>query len=304
MLVPFLAALDRHQVTVYDSEMFGSGHLPDNARVRFIKGDVRDARGIKDAMEGQDVVIWLASLSNNEMCVREPVLHDRINKDAVPLALLHKPHSVKRFIYASSVAAYGSSDEAAVEDRELTPSTPYGEAKAHGEKWAQLYNDPDFTTVNVRSASVCGYSVHQRFDLTVNMMVHDACRHGVIKVNGGQQKRCHIHIRDICDAYRLLIGVSKETIAGQAFNFVAENQTVLETAHIVAEETGARIEVGPATDNRSYTVDGTKARFLLGFEPKRTVREAVRELKVRLNGGYWPDSQTNPHYMNMAAGLV
>ncbi len=302
MLVPLLLA-DGHEVTVFDRQWFGHGHLPDNPNLRIIKSDVREVRGIRDACVGQDAVIWLASLSNNAMCERDPVLAEAVNRDAVPTGLFAaRINGVQRFIYASSVAAYGSSKDAK-ETHALSPTTAYGEGKAYGEQWIQQYNSDELATVVTRSASVCGYSLHQRFDLTVNMMVHDACRKGVIKVNGGQQKRCHIHIHDICRAYRVLLAAPREKIAGQAFNFVGENATVLDTAKLVAEETGARIEIGPATDDRSYTVDGTKAREVLGFEPRRSVRSAVIELGARFKCGMWPDSETNPVYMNMAEAL-
>ena len=303
MLVPHLLA-DGHKVTVFDIQFFGHGTLPlDNANLRVIKGDVRDIRGIRDACVGQDAVIWLASLSNNDMCIREPVLHDRINKDAVPIGIFAaRIAGVKRFIYASSVAAYGSSETDADETTPLAPTTPYGEGKLFGEQWCRQYAADDFTTVIVRAASVCGHSSRQRFDLTVNRMTHDAVRYGLIKVNGGQQKRSHIHIRDICRAYQELLKAPAEDVSGEAFNFVGENQTVLETAQIVAEETGASIDIGPATDDRSYSVDGAKARSVLTFVPRYTVRQAVRDLKVWFAEGMWKDT-TAPHFWNMAEGI-
>ena len=307
MLVPFLLA-DGHSVTVFDIQWFGHGYLPDNGSLRVIKGDVRDIRGIRDACVGQDAVIWLASLSSNEMCIREPDLHERINKDAVPIGLFaartankYAP-TVKRFIYASSVAAYGSSTTDATEETPLAPSTPYGEGKLYGEQWCKQYAADDFTTVIVRAASVCGYSCHQRFDLTVNKMTHDAIRHGRIRVNGGDQKRSHIHMRDIIRAYQALLSAPAEDVCGKAFNFVAENQTVHETAQIVAEETGADIDLHPATDDRSYSVDGMKARAVLDFVPRYTVRQAVRDIKVWFAEGMYKDT-TPLHYWNLAEGL-
>ena len=304
MLVPWLLA-DGHEVTVLDTMWFGSGHLPDNGRLRVIKGDVRNTSTIEGEMRGQQALLWLASLSNNDMCERYPTSAFIVNHLA-PRTWLYaaKDAGVTRFIYASSVAAYGSTSADANEETYMAPTTPYARAKAHCENLVYEANADDFICTITRMASVCGYSVHQRLDLTVNKMVHEACRKGVIKVNGGKQKRSHIHIQDACRAYRLLLEAPKEKIAGQAFNFVAENQTVLETAKIVAEETGARIEIGPATDDRSYTVDGTKAREVLGFTPKRTVRAAVIDLKARFLCGMWPDSLTNPVYQNMAEGLV
>lgn len=305
MLVPWLLA-DGHRVTVLDTQWWGRGFLPeDNAHLTVIKGDVRDEATLRSACDGQEAVIYLASISSNAMCSKEPLLAYQVNVGGYMKAVIAAIDAgVKRFICASSVAAYGSSATDAEEDTHLEPTTIYGTQKQACEAWSKLAGMADFACTVTRSASVCGYSPHQRLDLTVNMMVHDAVRKGVIRVNGGQQKRSHIHMHDICRAYRRLLDVPRSVIAGQVFNLVAENQTVLETAQIVAEETGALIDVGPATDDRSYSVDGSKARRVLDFIPKKTVRDAVRDLKARFDEGMWKDSMTNPYYMNLADGLV
>lgn len=301
VLVPRLLA-DGHRVTVYDTMWFGNGHLPDNGNLTVIKGDVRSVRDMNAACEGQEAVICLASISAEEMCQRNRTLARTVNiGGTMSVALSAKEAGVKRFIYASSVAAYASGDKASTEADDMRPTTIYGECKVEGELRV-LKQHPE--AVIVRSASVCGYSPHQRFDLTVNMMVHDAVRKGVITVNGGAQKRSHIHIQDVCEFYKLLLDAPKEKIAGQVFNVVAENATVAETARLVANEIGARIVTQPRSDERSYTVDGTKAREVLGFVPRRTVRQAVIDLKARFDSGYWKDSLSNQVYQNLADGLV
>ena len=305
-LVPHLLA-DGHNVTVLDSMWFGSGHLPDNANLTIFKGDVRNTDDLEVAAEDCDAVIYLASISSDAMCQRDPALAHAVNEAAfLPVVRTCKAAGVRRFIYASSVAAYGSSDFDATEDTPLRPTTLYANAKAACERILLAHQSPEFTTVITRSASVCGYSPHQRFDLTVNMMVHDAIRRGIITVNGGAQKRCHIHLQDICDFYMLLLEAAPDLIAGQAFNVVAENASVIRTAMRVAKALGGnvQIDVKPRSDNRSYTVDGAKALEVLGFVPTRTIEDAVRDLKARFDGGYWLDSLTNEGYHNLATGLV
>lgn len=300
MLVPWLLA-DKHLVTVVDTEWFGSGHLPDNENLTVINGDIRSASEMALACKGQQAVIALASISAESMCQKYGEAARSVNVDgAAVLVQAARKANVERFIYASSVAAYGSRDRDATENDELAPATLYGKAKCEAEKIA-IEHFPDTTIV--RSASVCGYSLHQRFDLTVNKMAHDAVRGHTIVVNGGKQKRCHIHMRDICRAYRTLVDAKAGAIAGQTFNFVAENAAVIDTAAMVAEETNCEIKIGPPTDNRSYTVSGAKAKDMLGFTASGTIRKAVRELVVRLEAGYWKDSATNPAYQNMAHGL-
>ncbi len=275
VLVPHLLQAG-HRVTVYDVAA---------------RGDVRDAAEFRRACEGQEAVIYLASISNNDTCVREPANAYAVNIDAMlAIPRIASAAGVKRFIYASSVAGYPAGDEPCKETVALGYPTPYALGKMCAE--GSIRGQFDGWTI-VRSASVCGYAPQMRYDLTVNKMVHDALRHGRIKVNGGQQKRSHVHMLDLCDFYRLLLDLPREKSSGEVFNVVAENHSVMETAEIVIRSLApavrrsrnmpAFIEVGEATDDRSYTVDGTKAREMLGFAPKRTVADAVREIAASID---------------------
>lgn len=297
-LVPQLLA-EGHRVTVLDTMWFGTGHLPENGNLTVIEGDVRGTV----SYDGFDAVIYFASISSDAMCEANYKLSNSVNSGSFPANVAAaKKAGVKRFIYASSVAGY--CDDNATEAHHLYPVTLYANAKAACEEVLRAHQSDDFCTTSVRSASVCGYSPNQRLDITASMMVHHAVRNGVITVNGGEQKRCHVHIRDICDFYKLLLTAPKESIAGQAFNVVAENEAVKDTARQVANAVGSRIIIQPRTDDRSYSVDGTKAREVLGFVPKKRLADAIHDLKIKFDSGYWPDSMTNPAYMRMADGLA
>ena len=303
-LIPHLLA-EGHKVTVFDAQHFGDGSLPkQNDSLTVIKGDVRDQKDFASACEGQEAVIYLAGITSNDMCEKYPWLALSVNrlgfKHAIGIAM---DSGVQRFIFASSVAAYGSSEKDATETQELAPTTQYAKAKGYCEWWLYFHKRLGFATTIVRSASICGFSPRQRFDLTVNKMVYDAMAKGVITVNGGEQKRSHVHIKDISDFYKLILKAPIEKIAGEVFNVVAENQSVLETAQLVASYLKAKVKIQPRSDNRSYTVDGTKAREVLGFTPKKRVADAIKDLKIGFDSGYWQDSETNDAYWNVVHGL-
>ena len=271
-LIPFLLA-DGHSVTVFDAMYFGDGFLPDNPKLTLIKGDIRDAQAVKDASLGQDVVIWLASVSNNDMYkVNYDVVHE-INTTL---------HPYSQFIYASSVAV-------------LDPTSDYAKDKLTCEK------SLDGTgAIIVRAASVCGYSSRQRFDLTLNMMTHDAYRKGVITVFGGEQNRSHVHIDDLCDFYRLVVkkGVSGETYTvwniGLKIKHAAQDiQNIFE-----AHKRPISIRYEPRADNRDWpTLNGDSMRSI-GAENKRAVWDGVRDLIHKFDAGYWKDSLENSIYQN------
>jgi nucleoside-diphosphate-sugar epimerase len=304
-LVPMLLA-DGHRVTVMDTQWYGSGDLPQNDNLEIPwSGDIRslglDAYG---AFKGKDAVIHLASLSNNSMCELNPVLEHQVNREAFKAVIYAaKSSGVKRFIYASSVAAYGSSEEPVTEDAPLRPTTLYGAGKAFCESLLFLHGSEKFAAVAVRSASVCGHSANQRFDVTVNKMVRDAMMKGVITVNGGQQQRSHVHIDDVCGFYRVLLSAQPELISGQAFNLVNENSAVGDTAKTVGEICNARVDFGGRVDNRSYMVSGDKAVERLGFQPRRSISQAVVDMEIRFKSGYYKDI-SHPRFERMAYDLI
>ena len=111
-LVPMLLA-DGHKVTVMDTRWFGNGDLPENDSLEIPwSGDIRSlGLDVYGAFKGKDAVIHLASLSNNAMCELNPMLEHQVNREAFKsVVYAAKASGVSRFIYASSVAAYGSSD--------------------------------------------------------------------------------------------------------------------------------------------------------------------------------------------------
>ena len=59
------------------------------------------------------------------------------------------------------------------------------------------------------------------------------------------------------------------------------------------------IDRTPSDDNRSYRVNSDKIRDMLGFEPKFTVEDAVRDLCKAFRDGKLPDSFDNPWYFNV-----
>jgi len=70
-------------------------------------------------------------------------------------------------------------------------------------------------------------------------------------------------------------------INGQIFNVGFKNQTVNELASNVKDVIGEDIKIikTDTNDNRSYHVSSQKIKDLIGFETKKTVKDAVLDLK-------------------------
>jgi nucleoside-diphosphate-sugar epimerase len=303
VLVPKLLGAG-HRVTVLDLFIYGDtlAGVADHPDLRQVRGDMRDAGVVSDALKGCDSVIHLACISNDPSFELDPGLGKSINHDAFqPLVRAAKAAGVERFIYASSSSVYGIKEDAEVtEDLELEPLTDYSRFKALCEEELLAERAPGFAVLVLRPATVCGYSPRLRLDLTVNILTNHAINNGRIRVFGGSQKRPNIHIADMTDLYLHCLAAPAAAIDGKVFNAGYENHPVIEIAKMVKEVVGGvPIEVVKTDDLRSYHVNSNKIRQELGFAPAHTIEQAISDLRDAFQAGEVPDPMNDPLYYNI-----
>ena len=302
MLVPRLLELG-NSVTVLDLMWYGEDVIDAHPNLVMVKGDIRDQELLRRIIPGHDSVIHLACISNDPSFEMDPKLGESINLDAFqPLVEISRASGVNRFIYASSSSVYGVKSEPNVsEDMSLEPLTDYSRFKAECEKILANYQSPEFTTVTIRPATVCGYSRRQRLDVVVNILSNLAFHKRKITVFGGKQLRPNIHIADMVEAYVVLLNAPKELIAGEIFNAGYENQSVEELANSVRDVMGDDVELvtSPTDDNRSYHISSQKISKVLGFVPSHTIKDAIVVMKQALERGLLPNSLTDDKYFNI-----
>ena len=299
VLVPKLLC-HGYRTKVLDLYLYGDGvldELKSHPHLEQVKGDIRNRALLERIIPGCDAVIHLACISNDPSFDLDPALGRSINYDAFfDLVEVSQKYDVRRFIYASSSSVYGTREETNVtEDLPLEPLTDYSRYKALCEKVLLGHRKPGLATIILRPATVCGYSPRLRLDLTVNILTNHAVNRGNITVFGGQQKRPNIHIEDITDLYLKTLEWPEELIDGQIFNAGYQNHRVIEIAELVREVVGrdVKIAISPTDDHRSYHISSEKIKRLLGFVPRHTIQDAVRDLVSAFGSGKIPDPMTD-----------
>ena len=302
VLVPRLLQ-EGHRVTVLDLMIYGEDVLPKNPALTLIKGDIRNQELMKSSIQGHDVVIHLACISNDPSFELNPELGRSINLEPFrPMVEISKNVGVKRFFYASSSSVYGIKDEPNVhEDMSLEPLTDYSVFKMNCEQILSEYQSDEFTTTTIRPATVCGYSPRQRLDVVVNILTNLAYHKREITVFGGAQLRPNIHIADMVEIYVVLLNAPKEKIAGEIFNGGYENHSVLQLAETVRDVIGEDVvlKTTPTDDNRSYHVSSKKIADRLGFTASHTIKDAVSDIKNAFEKGLLPNSLEDEMYFNI-----
>ena len=281
----------------------------DNPQLKVIQGDIRDVAKLTGALQNQDVVLGLACISNDASFELDERLSTTINLDAFePMVLAAKRAGVKRFVYASSSSVYGVSDQPNVtEDHPLVPLTLYNKYKGMCEPLLLKHTDDRFVGVVFRPATVCGYAPRLRLDLSVNILTNHAVTNNKITVFGGSQLRPNLHVQDYADLCKLLLVAPTEKVANQIFNCGYQNMSIMEIAHMVKkvveqefpQKAPIDIVTTPTDDNRSYHINSDKIKKTLGFVPKHTIEEAVRDLCRAFRAGKIPNSFSDDRFYNV-----
>ncbi|MEV0064604.1 SDR family oxidoreductase [Nocardia sp. NPDC050718] len=284
VMVPVLRAAG-HSVTGLDIGYFADCLLgdfagdPDEVAV-----DLREVT--VDQLRGFDAVIHLAALSNDPLGALAPEITYDINHHAsVRLARLAKEAGVARFLYASTCSVYGAAGaDLVTEDAPLRPITPYAQSKVRVEDDVAALADADFTPVFLRNATAFGFSPRLRADIVLNNLVGYAVLTGEVKVlSDGTPWRPLVHAEDIATAFATCLTAPAADISCRAFNIGAEvnNLTVAEIAAAVVDTVpGSRLLITGenGADPRSYRVDFSAARTVLGYEARWTVPAGAAEL--------------------------
>ena len=212
---------------------------------------------------------------------------------------------MKRFVYASSSSVYGVSDKPDVtEDHPLVPLTLYNKYKGMCEPLLKKHTDASFTGVIFRPATVCGYSPRQRLDLSVNILTNHAVNAGKITVFGGSQLRPNLHVQDYCDAVELFLTVAGRQDAERDLQRrlpepVADGDRRAGAARWARRcPTARRSTSSPRRPTMCYHINSDKQR-VLGYQPRHTIEDAVRELCQAFLARKLPNSMEDDRYYNV-----
>lgn len=282
-----------HNVKCLDRVYFGRdllGDLTRHARFELVRDDIRTFDpGI---LQGVDVVMDLAGISNDPACDLDADITRQINLDGcVRLATLAKAAGVSRYIFSSSCSVYGQgSDLELDEESPLAPVSLYAECKIKAEEALRPLDGPGFCVTVLRNATVYGPSRRMRYDLLVNLMTAKAFTDRVIYVlGGGQQWRPNVHVRDVARAFVHVMAQAEGLVHGRVFNVGSNEQNfrVIDVAHIVRDVMPhVSIQVVPDDpDRRTYNVRFDRIASELGFRTLFSIPDSVAELRHRMTTG-------------------
>jgi len=254
-------------------------------RIEFIQADMGDEKVARAAMKGMDVVLHLGALPSVPRSVDDPAAAHRHNVDATfTLLLAARDAGVKRFVYASSSAAYGDTPTLPkVETMPPQPMSPYAVGKLTGEYYCSVfYQVYGLETISLRYFNVFGpyQDPTSQYAAAIPAFVTTILKDKPPTVYGdGEQSRDFTYVDNVVEA-NLLAARAKHT-KGEVVNIACgEDVTVNAIIEMINELLGRNIKPIYAAprpgDIKHSLADITASRKLLGFRPTVSFQQGLR----------------------------
>ncbi len=283
-----------HEVAGLDD--FSSGRRENAALLarhpgfRLIEGSIADPQATRRALEGAAWVFHLAAIPSVPLSMAEPARTSAVNVGGTLNVLeAARASGARRVVLACSCAAYGDGPEQPKhESLPPRPMSPYAAQKIACELYAQTYTRAyGLPCVALRFFNVYGPRQDPKSEYAAaipRFATRLLSGQRPIVFGDGLQTRDFVHVSDVVRAN--LLAAESAQAPGEVINVASgRSASLLQLIAALGEAVGPdaahlAIEHQPprAGDLRESSADISKARALLGYEPRVALEEGLRSV--------------------------
>ncbi|WP_410637923.1 NAD-dependent epimerase/dehydratase family protein [Amycolatopsis sp. lyj-346] len=253
-------------------------------QVELVEKDVRYGGAVREAMRGCTHVIHFATVSINKS-IADP--HESIDINMIGnhnVFAAAADEGVERLVFASTASVYGDPKRLPMhEDDELRPLTPYCISKRAGEDLLGFYERQKGLSWNaLRFFNVYGpgQKIEAYYTSVINHFIQRLRSGRPPIIDGrGDQSMDFVHVTDLAHA---VVAALESEKANLPINIgTGIDTSIAALAKILIEAVG--VDVEPLFNDRDVLVsrraaDISRARDVLGWEPRITVEDGMRDL--------------------------
>jgi UDP-N-acetylglucosamine 4-epimerase len=299
-----LEALLKLNQTVVGLDNFATGHQrnldevqslvsPEQwARLRFIRGDIRDLDTCRQACTGVDLVLHQAALGSVPRSVQDPITtHDVNISGFLNMLVAARDAKVLRFVYAASSSTYGDHPGLPkVEERIGKPLSPYAVTKAVNEMYADVFDRTyALQSIGLRYFNVFGprQDPDGAYAAVIPKWIASLIAAEPVYINGdGETSRDFCFIANTVQANLLAALTTDPAAVNQVYNVAVGDRTTLNElyGHLRQallprfphlQDVVPQYREFRAGDVRHSLADIGKAYSLLGYQPTHRVAEGL-----------------------------
>jgi len=281
------------RVRILDDFSSGRRENVPAAGVELIHGDAADPEAARRAVDGCEFVIHQAAIPSVPKSVKDPATSHHANVDGtLQILLAARDAGVRRLVFAGSSSVYG---DAAVlpkrEDMPTAPLSPYALQKLFGEEYCRMFTRLyGLETVTTRYFNVFGprQQPGSPYSGVISLFIEALASGQAPTVHGdGEQTRDFTYVADVVDG--VLRACTAEGVSGEVINVATGGRVSLRQLIAALQKilgTNVQPLFGPTRegDVRDSQADITKARQLLGYQPRTSLEDGLRKTVAWFKG--------------------
>lgn len=210
MLAGEYAGYEDAEVTAFDLLTYAgnTANLPiGHERLTFVRGDIRDAAALEEALPGHDVVVHFAAESHVDRSVAGAVPFASTNVVGTQQLLDScARHDVATVLCVSTDEVYGSIEHGSWDEHEpLQPNSPYAASKAGSDLVALACRRTHGLDIRLTRCSN-NYGPYQNAEKLIPLFITNLLRGKPVPLYGdGRNVREWLHVADHCAALQLVL---------------------------------------------------------------------------------------------------
>jgi len=252
--------------------------------INLVQEDIRNYNKINAYFKDVDYVFHLAALISVPESIKKPnITIDNNVKGTVNILRASQENNIKKVIFSSSCAAYGSNTKIPInENDETLPLSPYAISKLSAEYFLKMYNnETDVKTTSLRYFNVYGPRQDHlsQYSAVIPLFVNKALKNKDIIIYGdGEQTRDFIYVEDVVRANKLVMNKGD----GEIFNVGrGEKISINDLACKIIELTDSDSKIihkeGRDGEIKHSLADISKISKI-GFKPDFSLEEGLKRL--------------------------
>ncbi|MBB5019881.1 UDP-glucose 4-epimerase [Chitinivorax tropicus] len=260
-------------------------NLPKHPRLSFVQADISDAAAVDAAMDGVEAVLHLAAQVSVQASIESPAFSAQSNiAGFINVIEAARKHGVKRLVYASSAAVYGTPAQLPLDETSPTrPLSPYGLEKLINDQYAALYRElHGFSSLGMRYFNVYGPRQDPRspYAGVISRFIDRLQQQAPLTVFGdGGQTRDFIFVKDVAKAN---LAALQSSLQGVCNIGTGRSVTLLQMIDSLgqAASRGLQVDHQPARDGdiRESATQVTRMNQSLGVVASVGLIDGLKEL--------------------------
>ncbi|MDB6058595.1 MAG: NAD-dependent epimerase/dehydratase [Verrucomicrobiales bacterium] len=262
------------------------------ANFKLIENDTRDAAACQSACAGIDYVLHQAALGSVPRSITDPIASHESNVTGfINMLVAARDQKAKRLVYASSSAIYGDHPGLPkVEDKIGNLLSPYAATKLINEVYAGTFATAyEFKSIGLRYFNVFGprQDPDGAYAAVIPKWIAALIKQEPVAINGdGETSRDFCFVDNVVQANLLAATAANPEAVNQAYNIALGERTTLNELFELLQTTLRRLDPKlphqkpkyqdfRAGDVRHSLADISKARTLLGYDPKCRIADGI-----------------------------